>query len=503
MRNLTVGICVSVILAGCGGGGATPTPANSTTPTTPATPTTPPAPVVVKDPLKIVTGASYDAGDGGANPRWVISDFNKDGIKDIFLRYDPESAFTPNVDSAGSPVRFFLGKSDGGFTQSTSIFPEGYSPVLVNRIIVNDFNGDGGPDIAIAAAGKDPYLNGVSASSGHTGSYSQILTYSPNGYKLSKVTNNPLNFGHHVSAGDINGDYLPDALVTSMMYISAFFIMGDSNGNYKADTSRFASNVFNTNTVETFSDGTPKKWEIKRFTSTAMIDANNDGRMDAVLMAGPGTKTSVVYLNDGSGNFSNDKIMELPAGPYPAGYGYADPNDRTKSYYVGNVHMDTIVADVNGDGKPDIISLATLRNDSPAENVDCRGAMVQILINNGKGFTDETKSRVDFTYAPNKNYTHYESLEFADVNHDGCKDILIHRYQTIWGDSGNPTKILLNDCKGNFKEVPYPSVLPKGILTVIADGHYAVLVSEKNGSMYTQRVDDVYYDWSLGKTLFP
>lgn len=494
MRNLSVSIAVSILIAGCGGGGSETATTSTTVSTTQS---------VSKDPLTVFTGQSYDAGDGGENPRWVIADFNKDGLKDIFLRYDPVSAFS-NVTTGSSPVRFFIAKSNGGFEQDKSIFPEGYSPTLVNRIVATDLNGDGGTDIIVAAAGQDPYVNGLPAQSGYTGEFSQVLTYTPNGYKLAKINNNINAFAHHASAGDINGDYLPDAFVTSLVFSSPFFIMGDSAGNFKADRSRFANDMFgpHKNVLERFSNFSIKKWENMLFTSSAMIDANNDGHMDVALMAMSGTKTSIVLLNDGAGNFSQSRMIELPVGPYGAGYSYKKNATDTKYVEVGTIHLDTIVVDVNNDGRKDIISLSTQSNETEQEVIYYRGASLQILINNGNGFTDETKSRTNFAHVSSKNYTHYDTIEFADVNNDKCADILLHRGQVNHNDSAMPTRILLNDCKGNFNEVSYPRSLPVGILTVIGDGNYAILISQKNGNTYTQRIDHVRYDYSLGKSLF-
>lgn len=494
MRNLSVSIAVSLLIAGCGGGGSDPAPTTISTAQSSAT---------SKDPLTIFTGASYDAGDGGENPRWVIGDFNKDGLKDIFLRYDPVSAFS-NVTTGSSPVRFFLAKSNGGFEQDKSIFIEGYSPTLVNRIVASDFNGDGGIDILVAAAGQDPYVNGLPAQTGYTGEMSQVLTYTPNGYKLSKINNNITAFAHHASVGDINGDYLPDAFVTSLVFSSPFFIMGDSNGNYKVDRNRFPSDMFgpHKNILERFTDSSNKKWENLLFTSSALIDANNDGHQDIVLMAMAGTKSSIVLLNDGAGNFSSTRMMELPVGPYGAGYGYKKNSTDTKYMEVGTIHLDTIVVDINNDGRKDIISLATNSSENGQDISYYRGASLQILINNGNGFTDESKTRTNFTHVSSKNYTHYDTIEFADINNDKCADILLHRGQVNLNDSAMPTRILLNDCKGNFNEVSYPKNLPVGILTVIGDGNYAILISQKNGNTYTQRVDHVRYDWTTGKSLF-
>ena len=497
MRKLTVGFTISLILAGCGGGGG------SSTTNTASSNTNPTSSVPAKDPLRIVTGNSIDAGDAGFNPRWVIADFNKDGSKDIFIRYDPESAFS-NTKTGTSPVRFFLGKSEGGFENSTSIFPQGYSPILVSKIVLSDFNGDNGPDILIATAGQDPYIDGKVAPSGHTGSYSQILTYTPNGYVLSKINNLPLQYSHHASTADFNGDFLNDVFISSVNYSEPYFIFGDSNGNYRVDTSKFPRLTFKfqKTILDHFSDLSAKKWHNTFFTATATLDANNDGHKDILAFAGNGTKTSMLFFNDGAGNFSETRSSELPVGPYGEGYEYYENNVR---YTVGTIFLDAITADINNDGKLDVITLSTNSNQSSANYVFYRGAAIQILINSGNGFVDDTKNRTTFTHTGTNNFSHYDTIEYVDINKDSCKDILLHRSQVNQGDkNNNPTKILLNNCQGSFTEKSYPSSLPKGILTVIKDGHYAILVSEKNANgTYTQRIDDVYYDWSLGQNLFP
>lgn len=494
MRNLTVALCVSAILAGCGGGGESPPTSNKTVASTTVT-----IPVAVVNPLKIITGTSYDAKDQGFDPRFVKGDFNNDGVEDILLRYNPASAFS-TTKTGTSPIRFFLGSSNGGFEQSTSIFPKGLELTLVTRIIATDLNGDGQKDIFIASAGQDPYENGVYVMNGHPGDKSQILTYTPNGYVLSSVPDMPLAFAHHASTADIDGDYLSDVLVTSMMYQKIYFVKGNSNSNYKITTKNFSYNG-NPTVLETFPNGQPKKWQSPTFTSSALVDANNDGSMDVVLLPSEGSKIGKIFFNDGSGNFSEDRSVDLPVGPYGEGYEFKTDPSSDRTYISGSIFLDSIVADINGDGKNDIIALATKSEQTESSFGYYQNAAIQILINNGNGFTDESAKRSNFKHVTNTNFTHYDSIEYSDINNDGYKDILLHRAQNV-NDGYNPTRILVNDGKGNFSEVQYPVNVPKGILTVIGKGHYAVLVSTGTNNVYTQRIDDVYFDWSKGVDFF-
>ena len=489
MRKLTLLVVAAIMACGCGGGGS-PQPSSN-----PATP-------VGRDPLQIITGVSYDAGDGGENPRWVIGDFNKDGLKDIFLRYDPQSAFS--LAAGTSPVRFFLGRPEGGFEQNKSIFPEGYSPTLVNRIITGDFNGDGALDIFIATAGQDPYVNGLPAQTGYVGELSQMLLQTPAGFRLAKIGNNLKAFAHHATAADINGDSLPDIFVASLVFASPFFVMGDANGDFKTDSTRFPVNFFGgaKKVLEIFENSVQKKWESMLFTSSAFLDANNDGKMDIALMAMSGTKTSIVMLNDGTGKFSPDRMIELPVGPYGPGYAFRKNQGETKYTEVGTIHLDTVAVDINNDGRTDIISLTTSAAELANEVVYYRGAALQILINTGNGFVDESRSRTSFVHSPGRNYTHYDTVEYSDVNNDKCPDLLLHRNPAVDSDGAMPTRILLNDCKGNFTETAYPRTLPAGVLTSLGQGQYAILVNQKRTPGFVQRVDHVKYDWTLGKSLF-
>lgn len=485
-------------LCGCGGSSDSPT-ALITVPNQNVAPAIP-----VTNPLRIVSGTSYFASDGGLDPRWVVGDFNSDGVKDIFLRYDPASAFS-TTKTGTSPVRFFVGSAAGGFTDATAtLLPAGYSPTLVNRIILADFNSDSKPDILIATSGQDPYKDDKPAGTGHTGEKSQILTYTSKGYVVSDMGNIPAIFAHHASFGDINNDGVTDALLASVLFDDAFFVMGNRNGMYVADTDRITEDAtFNylANITERFGNGFPKVWDSTIYSASAMVDANNDGNIDIVMFAASGTKSNIVFFNDGTGKFSSSNASMFSNGV--ASYNYLLAPKWENAYNIGTTYLDTAVVDVNGDGRKDIISLSTYNKQTESEFVYYSGAKLEFWINNGHGFTLD-QSRTSFNYDPKLNYTHYDSLEVSDINNDGFSDILIHRGQFNRDTEANPTKILLNDGYGKFNEVQYPVNVPKGILTVLGPGHYAILINDRDpvSETFTQRVDDVYFDWKAGVDFF-
>lgn len=448
----------------------------------------------------VVKGPDYGNADAGGNPRWAIADFNGDGEQDIVLRYDPESAFSATVTGA-SPLRFFAGSSASGLTQDPTFLNPNASPTNVGKIVTTDLNGDGRPDVIVAASGQDPYINGVPV--GPTPGETSYVLISNQGH----LSNVPVSgaipvFGHHAVVGDINNDGYQDVFVDSININPSYFIMGGPSGSYSADYSRLTSGIstYHNTVISTFPTGEWKTQVTSVGTATALIDANKDGYLDLAILPEDGTPTGYIYLNDRTGHFSESNRITLPAGPFGAGLLSRDtPNGPTHSN--GTIYLDTAVIDVNGDGRDDLISITTDSQQSGSQFVYYRGAKVQILISTPTGFVDES-SRVDFAYAPTDNYSHYFTLRMDDFNADGFKDIVLYRNTDFAA-----TAILLNDGTGHFGQAAYPAGLPDGLIVALdaGKGEYAILHSARDPGLaangfatYTQSVDEAYFDWSKG-----
>src|SRR5262249_39068351 len=94
------------------------------------------------------TGASRVVGRG----TWavVVGDFNDDGVQDLAVAGEGYYVFDPNfgyVLVPGTTVYILLGTGDGTFGAARSI-SVGLVP---SALVVGDFNGDGKPDLAVAA----------------------------------------------------------------------------------------------------------------------------------------------------------------------------------------------------------------------------------------------------------------------------------------------------------------------------------------------------------------
>jgi len=159
----------------------------------------------------------------------------------------------------------------------------------------------------------------------------------------------------------------------------------------------------------------------------AAADVNGDGKMDLICVQYYGPSVSVL-TNDGSNGF-------VLSGTYP----------------VGNLPTAVTVADVNGDGKMDIITA----NSSSASD------SVSVLTNNGSGGFS-----LAGTYPAGDQPT---GVTAADVNGDGKVDLIC----ADWGSwSGNTLTILTNDGSGGF-------VLSSSPVTGLAP--YSVTAADVNG----------------------
>ena len=203
-------------------------------------------------------------------------------------------------------------------------------------------------------------------------------------FQPAKLYSSGEEITYSVAVADVNGDGKPDVVMASN---------GDVNGN----VSVLRGNGDGTfQTAQTYNSGAYSAQSI------AVADVNGDGRLDLVVAnecakpactQGWGASGVVsVLLGHGDGTFESGYIV---------GSGGADATSVT-------------VADVNGDGKPDVI----VANYSHQTTIGIEMGVVGVLLGKGDGTFQAAQQ-----YSSGGYWT--QGVAVADVNGDGKPDILV------------------------------------------------------------------------------
>jgi uncharacterized protein (TIGR03437 family) len=174
----------------------------------------------------------------------------------------------------------------------------------------------------------------------------------------------------------------------------------------------------------------------------AVADFDGDGYEDAVVAASgldappyPGAITPIFIQRSGA-------MKDETASRFPPGVAFTH---------------DLCSADINRDGSPDLLLANLFRNGLDSGPV--------MYLNDGKGYfriANEFLPPIFSTSAtPN-----FLSCRFVDVNRDGAPDLLLGEWPKSQESQGVRDRLLLNDGKGNFRDVTIQSMpLKRGGLT--------------------------------------
>ena len=321
----------------------------------------------------------------GAPPQSAaVGDFNGDGDPDLVTA------------NAGNVVTVLFGDGTGVFTVDSAV-AVGISPVSV---AVGDFNGDGNLDLVTANFGG----NNVTVLLGDGSGGFVEAPGSP-----FAVWTNPQS----IALSDFNGDGNLDIATANNGTNDATVLLGDGTGGFMAAAgSPFPMGLF------------PQ--------SLAVGDVNGDGNPD-LISANSGNNTVKVLLGNGSGGFTGGGAF--PVGSFPQSVAAADFNgDGNLDIATANSGSNTVtvllgnglggftaavgspfavganpqsiaVVDINGDGKPDLVTA------NVADNT------VTVLLGTGSGgFSAAAGSPIAAGSTP-------ISLVAGDFNGDGRPDI--------------------------------------------------------------------------------
>jgi hypothetical protein len=223
---------------------------------------------------------------------------------------------TPGLDSIFLDTPFYSGGGEGAY-----------------QLAVGDVNGDSKLDLVVANVTGSPSGGGVGVLLGNgDGTFQPALTYALAG-------ENP----YAVALGDLNGDKKLDVVVANGDG-SIGVLLGNGDGSFQTPVSYSAGGLSTDSVV--------------------IADVNNDGKLDVI--------TASLYA--GGSDYSDGSVAVL--------LGNGDGTlQQAVSYHSGGWYaFGVVVADVNGDSKPDLVVANWC-----VPTGTCPVGGVGILLGNGNG----------------------------------------------------------------------------------------------------------------------
>jgi uncharacterized protein (TIGR03437 family) len=316
-------------------------------------------------------------GGGNVGPDSVaLADLNRDGKMDVAA-----------ANSTAGSVTVSLGNGDGTFGAPT-FYPTGNDPVMV---AIGDLNGDGNPDLVVANVGT------LESDGADGGSVSILLGSGGGAFDAAANITTGVQPGF-VALQDINGDGKLDLIVLNLGVGQGFtgispdpggvtVLLGAGDGSFQKPVN--------------YAAGTNPS-------ALAVGDLNGDGHPDlAVATTQPdGSSVVAIFLGKGDGTFQNPSFMAGQSGV-----------------------PDIAIADLNGDGKPDIVIASC-----------CGDTEMSYLLGNGDG---TFQPEVYFNGGPSPYF-----IAAADFNGDGKTDLAIA--DSVGGSNGYVTVLLNTTQKAAF-----------------------------------------------------
>lgn len=287
-----------------------------------------------------------------------------------------------------------------------------------DELAAGDLNGDGKLDVAVAS--HDSYGVVLLTGDGKGG-----LTIAPASPVVMKVGQHPHT--HGLSVADMNRDNKLDLLTCNNADNDISLAPGDGRGNFSRAPQSFPVG--------------PSPYPF------AVGDVNNDGWPDIVTTASatgpsrreqlPLSRALTLLLSDGKGSFAPHKLPLRTGEPWFAA-----------------------IADLNPDGRPDIVAT---HHDQSA---------LTVMIGDGSGgFAEANGSPFDFSVS-------LFHLIIADVDRDATMDVV--------ATSGDRLRVLLGDGRGTFKpaaSIPVgPGAWRMAAADLNGDGTIDVVTSNSEGN---------------------
>ena len=437
----------------------------------------------------------------------IAADLNGDGKLDLILQGDSTVAriYLGNGDSTFSNANNYIMSQSQGLGVAVADFNlDGKLDIAVgNALLLGNGNGtfQGVPFGAIPGTGE-LLLDRVPAAvigkfdNSHAAGVAVLSnrTINPSSYHVYILSNDGSGMlslahtytiqapGQEIAAADLNGDGNLDLVVTSLDTTgwSYTVLLGNGDGSFQAP-------VFYPQNVQS------------QDPLIAVADFNNDHKADLAIAAGnaqdlavllgngDGTFAPPVYYFDAQGStpfpllaadFNSDGKVDIAVGATTASgletailNGNGDGTFQPAIFPASLNNFSALsTADLNGDGKPDLVSgnqVALGNGDGTFTELPVLGInifIVGLADLNGDGKTDAVSSffggsttlsgvllgKGDGTFAPIVNVPNDGALPFsnliADMNGDGRPDLVF-----LWTSSVNGVAVLLNTTPAGFE----------------------------------------------------
>ena len=325
----------------------------------------------------------------------AVADVNLDGRPDLVVT----SACSDGGCATGA-VSVLLGGLSGTFVAAPNYQTGGAN---VTAIATADLRRDGNSDlVTVSECASGPACGAVNVQlgDGH-GDFGKAVTYGSGGVDP-----------HSVAIGDVNGDGIPDLVVANVLAGSGAtagsigVLLGKGDGTFRPvmTLNSGAVNTVSVKIADVNGDGKPDLVAASQYSSTDYNDA--DGAVS-------------VLLGNGKGGFATAVI-------YDSG---------------GKVADSVAVADVNRDGKPDLVVSNWCM--SPT---DCTSGNAGVLLGNGNGTFEPAVA-----YETGGQYS--SPVAIADLNGDGKLDLVVANEDSIG--------VLLGNGDGTFEAASVTATPPE------------------------------------------
>ena len=373
-----------------------------------------------------------------------------DSIADMLYINDGSGNFLPATGSPFTGVMFSaVDFADVDGDDDLDVMITGQTNIgISNQLYLNDGNGGYLPDFSFDIAGLNYDTVDFADIDGDgdqdmllTGNYEAKLFLNDGAGNFTEQTSSGLTgvrFGA-VDFADVDNDNDLDVFIAcnSMSVNISHLYLNDGTGNFT---------LSNTNTFIDIAEG-----------AVSFADMDGDADPD-LLIAGavnPATNyATVLYLNDGAGNFT----------------------EQTGTPFTGVRYAALAIADVDNDSDPDVLLAGTSQSNE----------ITKLYLNDGNAhFTEDTG--LSMTGVTNG------SVVLADLDNDSDNDIMVS------GFNGNGyevvIQVLINDGTGNFSEEtdhPFYPVRYSSIAVADIDGDYDKDVLLTGETMYMGAIAFLY-----------